>query len=376
MYLDYHAATPLCAAARDAMVAASASAFANPASVHGAGRRSRKLLEEARQQIAVAVTAKPTDVVLTSGGTEACNLGLLGLLGDPRSGGYWGHIISTGMEHPAVAKVLDMLEVSGVAVSRLAVPDGVIPSVETLKSQFREDTRLVAVQWVNHETGTINPVPAYATACAERGIAFFVDGTQALGKVVVDLSDVPLTALALASHKAGGPAGAGALVVRRTCDLVSRQIGGGQERGRRAGSPDVVSMAGFGAACGALDSRLAVQLELGDMRDALEATLVELGARVNGAGAERVATVTNASFRGLRGSDLVVALDIEGLCVASGAACSSGLAEPSAVLRAMYPTDKERATGALRLSLGPECLQLPLMDIQRVIRRVLGRFLP
>ena len=367
--MDHHAATPLCDAATKAIERARSVGWANPASVHAAGRASRRLLEEAREQVASAVRARPAEVVLTSGGTEACNLGVIGLF-DEAAG---THLITTTVEHPAVARAVDVLEMQGASVTRLAVPGGLAPDPTSFASSLRDDTSLVAVQWVNHETGTVFPIAAYAAICAERGIALLVDATQALGKLDMDLGQIPITALALASHKVGGPAGAGALIVRRTCKLHSRQLGGGQERGRRAGSPDVVSMVGFGAACAAVPERLSLQADIGVMRDRVERALVEFGATVNAGSGPRVATVSNVSFSTRRGSDLVAALDLEGLCCSSGAACSSGLAEPSPVLTAMYPEQRQRALGALRLSFGPESLQVDMDAVLETLRVVLDR---
>ena len=351
------------------MEQARARGWANPSSVHAAGRASRQLLDAARDQVAAIVGARSTDVVFTCGGTEACNLGVMGLC----SAAAGAHVVTTTIEHPAVARSVAELRAQGAEVTELPVIEGLAPDLSALKEALRENTKLVAIQWVNHETGTLFPIEAYAQLCAERGVPLFVDGTQALGKVQIDLRSLPITGLALASHKVGGPAGAGALIVRRTCELTPRQLGGGQERGRRAGSPDVVSIAGFGAACGAVQQRLSAQPQIAKLRDAIEQDLVQLGAQRNGLRGERVATVTNVSLPAMRGADMVAALDLEGLCCSSGAACSSGLASPSPVLRAMYPGEPERALGALRLSFGPESLQLNSQSITDKLHAVFDR---
>ena len=362
IYLDHHAATPVCAAALRAMDAARAQEpLGNPASVHAAGRAARALLERAREQVAAAIGAKPADVVLTSGGTEACNLGVRGAL-DPRER---AHVVTSAVEHPAVAATLAQLrDEQRVEVTELPVPEGHAPSQETFAAALRpEETRLVALQWVNHETGTVLPVADYAATCRRVGVPLFVDATQALG---ADL-------IALASHKLGGPAGAGALRVRRGLPLAPLILGGAQERGRRGGTPDVVSAAGFGAACAELPARLAAQPRLAAMRARLESEVRALGGVINGAAGTRVAGVVNASFEGRRGPDLVAALDLEGVCVSSGAACSSGLDQPSPVLLAMHGTAPWRAGAALRFSFGPETSDADVETALRALRKVLAR---
>ena len=370
IYLDHHAATPLCAAARAAMQRAQAQAWANPASVHAAGRASRALLEQARSQVAQALGASSAaEMVLTSGGTEACNLGIRGL-----EGLRGGHVVTTEIEHPAVARAVDALEREAeVRVTRMKALDALPPTGAQLAAELRADTRLVAVQWINHETGTMLPVAEYAAVCRAASVPLFVDATQALGKLPVDVSALGADLVAVASHKLGGPAGAGALFVRRGLRLGPLLLGGAQERGLRAGSPDVLHAVGFGAACGALQERLSAQPRLAPLRDRVQGELSALGAVLNGADAPRAATVVNASFPGRRGDALVAALDLEGVCASSGPACSSGLPEPSPSLRAMYPHQAWRAGAALRLSFGPETTAIEVETALDALRRVLAR---
>lgn len=368
IYLDHHAATPPSEAARRAMAEAEAVAWANPSSVHAAGRRAKAIVERARESIAAAIGATAADVVLTSGGTEACNLGVLGL------GAGVSHVITTAIEHPAVAEAVARLERGGARVTRLAIPDGVAPAADAVAGAIDDGARtLLAVQWVSHETGTILPVAEWAKAARARGARVFVDATQALGKVPVDVGPIDVDALALASAKIGGPGGAGALWVRRGIDLEPIFAGGAQERGRRPGSPGVAAIAGFGAACAEVGARLAAMPQVAHRRGLLEAALIERGAVVGGAGGPRVATVTQASVPGWRGEVLVAALDLEGVCASSGAACSSGLSEPSPVLAAMYPDEPWRAASALRLSLAPETTEAEVERAIAALDRVLAR---
>jgi cysteine desulfurase len=369
IYLDHHAATPLCAASAEAMAAAQAQAWANPASVHTAGRASRALLEQARAQVAAALgAASPADVVLTSGGTEACNLGVRGLAGLRE-----GHVVTTAIEHPAVARAIDALEREGSSVTRLQALHGVPPSSAELRAALRTDTRLVALQWINHETGSVLPVAEYAAVCRSVGVPLFVDATQAMGKTPVDVGVLGADLVAIASHKLGGPAGAGALYVRRGLRIDPQLVGGAQERGLRAGTPDVLHAVGFGAACAVLSERLQAQLRLARLQSQVGSELPALGAALNAAECARAATVVSASFPGRRGDALVAALDLEGVCVSSGPACSSGLSEPSPVLLAMYPHESWRASAALRMSFGPETTENELEKALGALKRVLAR---
>jgi cysteine desulfurase len=341
-------------------------AWANPSSAHAAGRASRRLLEEARESVAAALHANAADVVLTGGGTEACNLGIRGIAAG-RS-----RIVSTAVEHPAVAKSVERFEREGGEAVILDVPRGRPPSAETLAAHVDSDTA-VAVQWVNHETGTVFPVASYARACQSLGARIFVDATQALGKLAIDAESLGADVLAVAAQKIGGPAGAGACWVRRGLDVEPVLEGGTQERGRRPGTPDTLSMVGFGAACDLVSQRIEAQPALAALRDLIEARLCEGGASCNAKVAPRVATATNLSFEGWEGPLLVAALDLEGVCVSTGAACSSGLQQPSAVIQAMYPDEQWRAGSAVRISLGIETTNTDIETALRAFERVLGR---
>jgi cysteine desulfurase len=369
IYLDHHAAAPPCDAAIGAMEQARAEAWANPSSVHAAGRRARAMLDEARRHVAEALGASAADVVLVGGGTEACNMGVWGLGHPPPE-----RVVTTRIEHPAVARAVAQLEHAGCAVVRLEVPGGRAPDADDLARAMEPGQRtLVAVGWINHETGTLLPVHDYAQACRRVGARLFVDATQAFGKRRLQVEDLGADAVAVASHKMGGPAGAGALWVRRGVDCHPLLAGGAQERGRRAGTPDVVAHAGFGAACMVVAGRLDHMGAIGALRDALEGHLVGLGAVVNGAAGPRVETVTSVGVPGWKGEVLVAALDLEGVCASSGAACSSGLSQASPVVAAMHPDEPWRATSALRLSLGPENHPTDVQGAKDAITRVVRR---
>jgi len=359
VYLDHHAASPIAPEVLDAMRGARETAWANPSSSHGAGRAARRVVERAREQVADAIGASPSDLVFTAGGTEACNLGVLGL---PAR-----RILVTAIEHPAV---LEAARATGAELVELDVPQGRAPDALPL-----DGVDLVCAQWVNHETGTVLPVARWADACRAAGVALFVDASQALGKVPVDVSALGATAVAFAAAKLGGPPGAGALWIARDTELTPRALGGAQERGRRAGSPDAAALAGFGRAASLVDDRLAAMRDVAARRDRLEAAASRWG-EINAADAPRVATVTNVSVRGWRGPNLVAALDVEGVEASHGAACSSGVDAPSAVVAAMYPASEDRARSALRLSLGPSTtdaeIDVAVERFERVVRRKAG----
>ncbi|MET0390638.1 MAG: cysteine desulfurase family protein [Polyangiales bacterium] len=378
VYLDHHAASQVDPRVRAALAELDAAGahWANPSSVHNEGQRSRRALERAREQIAAAIGAAPADVVLTGGGTEACNLAVLGSLPDGLrgQGGARAHVVTTAVEHPAVAEPVDELERAGrIVVTRLPVPEGAPPDAATLAAALTPETRLCAVQWVNHETGTIFPIAEYAAVCRAAQVPLFVDAIQGFGKLPLALETLGADLVALAAHKIGGVAGAGALWVRRSLALQPLLLGGSQERGRRAGTPDVRAQLGFGLACGLLDERLAAQPRIAGLRDRLETQLVAHGARRNGPEGARVATASNLWFPGRRSDALVAALDVEGVAVSAGAACSSGKSEPSPVLLAMHPSEPARAGASIRFSFGPEVSDIQSENALNACLRVVSR---
>ncbi|MFK7990942.1 MAG: cysteine desulfurase family protein [Sandaracinaceae bacterium] len=363
IYLDHHAASPPDEAVCAVMADVRARAWGNPSSAHAWGRAARAALETAREQLAEAIGGKPADVVFTAGGTEACNLAVLGVAHGRRV------ILTTPIEHPAVQEAV---AARGADVRHLAVPAGCPPSPDAFAAQL-DGVELAVVQWVNHEVGTRFDIPAYAEACRARAVPLVVDATQALGKLPVNVQELGAAAVAFASSKVGGPLGAGALWIRRDTEIASLLHGGAQERGRRAGTPDVVALAGFGAAAACACSRVAQMPAVEARRDRLESCLLELGAEVAGATGPRVATVSTVSVPGWRGSSLVAALDLEGLGVSSGAACSSGVEKPNATLLAMYPAEAWRANAALRVSLSVTTTDDDVATAERVLRAVLPR---
>jgi cysteine desulfurase len=335
IYLDHNATTPLLPAVWDAMRPYALEAFGNPASAHRFGRRARQGLEDARERVAARLGADPDEVVFTSGATEANNLALFGLAGDPPA-----HLLASPVEHPSVVEPLRQLASAGFALDWLPVSrEGAVPA-DAPPALVRPDTRLVAVMLANHETGAVQPVRALAAGLVGRA-AFHCDATQAVGRLPVHFHDLGVTSLALSAHKFYGPKGVGALLLRRGAKLRARTWGGHQQQGRRPGTEPVALAVGLAAAldlaCREMAERTAAVVRL---RERFLAGLREAGPFVlNGPAAGGVPHTVNVSFPGVKADALLMALDLAGVACATGSACSSGSLLPSPVLRAMGVPD-------------------------------------
>ncbi len=316
IYLDANATEPLRPAARDAVLAA-LEVTGNPSSVHAAGRAARRLLEDARELLAARFGGRAADLVFTSGGTEADALAVHAL-------GQGRRLIVGATEHDAVRAA---------AVGAVVLPvdtDGVA-DLEVLARLLKEGPALVCLMLANNETGTLQPIVEAAALCRAAGALLHVDGVQAAGRIAVDFAALGADSLALSSHKLGGPAGVGALLLSAAAAALMRPLiaGGGQERGRRGGTQPVAAIAGFAAAAGASGC------VLGPLRDAAESAAVAAGAVAVGAGAARLPNTSCLALPGVRAETQVIALDLAGIAVSAGAACSSGKVARSHVLEAM-----------------------------------------
>lgn len=351
VYLDHNATTPLHPAVLEAMLPYLREQYGNASSRHEYGRAARRAVDEARQQVAAAVGAHPTEVVFTSGGSESNNLFLKGAAASRRP----GLLAVSAVEHPCIARPAEQLARQGWEVATLAVDgEGRVEEGAYLQVLARKPA-LVSVMLANNETGVLQPVEALAQAARSGGTWFHSDGVQALGKLAVDfrrLNQAGVHALTLSSHKVGGPKGAAALVLDKRVDLQPLIAGGGQERNLRSGTENVPAIVGFGAACALAAANVEQSRRfLADLRQRLESGLLAQGARIFGAGAERLANTSYFAFPGIDGETLVGYLDRAGFAVASGAACSSADPQPSRVLMAMGVAP-ELARGAVRVSLG------------------------
>ena len=339
IYLDHNATTPVRPDAAEA-VAAALALGGNASSVHGFGRAARQSIEEARAAVAALVGAEPAGVVFTSGGTEANNLALRGLCAGPL-------LVSAG-EHASVLQALPGVE------QLPLLPDGRLDlDALTAALAAAEGPQLVSVQWANNETGVVQPVAEIAAIAHEQGALFHCDAVQAAGKLPLDLAASGIDCLSLSAHKIGGPQGVGALVLAPGRQVTAQLRGGGQERSSRAGTENLPGIAGFGAAARAAAAELERQRDLAVLRDRLEAALLALAPdiAVFGAGVRRLANTSCFALAGLAAETQVMALDLAGVAVSAGAACSSGKLEPSHVLAAMG-AGPALASSAIRVSLG------------------------
>jgi cysteine desulfurase len=365
IYLDYNATTPLDPGALEAMVAALGEGFGNPSSLHWYGQRARAAVEEARGQVAALVGAAPAEIVFTGSGTEADNLALRGVAAaarEPRR-----RIVASAVEHHAIVHTLRALAEDGWPVATVRVLETGRVDADDLAAKVDDGVALVSLMLANNETGVIEPVKEAAALAHARGALFHCDAVQAAGKIPVDVQDLGVDLLSLSAHKFYGPKGVGALYVRRGTPMRALLQGGAQERNRRAGTENVAGIVGMGRAAAVVRKTLEGEAaRLASLRDRLEAKLLALpGARRNGDGA-RVPNTTNVSFAGAEAEGLVMALDLLGIAVSTGAACAAGGTEPSHVLGAMG-LPRERVQASLRFSLGRATTE---GDVERVAEAV------
>ena len=348
VYLDWNATTPLDARVHEAMLPWLEGRFGNASSRHEYGRQARAAIDEARARVAAAVGAHPTEVIFTSGGSEANNLFIKGAsaLMKPAT------IAVSAIEHPCVREPARQLRRGDWTLREIAVDrSGLIKRSDWL-AVLATRPALVSVMLANNETGVLQDVATLAREAREAGAWFHTDAVQALGKVPVDFRSLGVAAMTLSAHKIGGPLGAGALVLDKRIELAPLIAGGGQERGLRSGTENVAAIVGFGVACELAVARLADEASrLADLRDRLEAELVRSGVQIFSAGAPRLPNTVFFACEGLDGETLVAKLDRAGFACASGSACSSANPEPSHTLLAMG-VEPELARGALRVSLG------------------------
>ncbi len=350
IYLDHNATTPVAPEVVDAMLVALREAWGNPSSSHAFGPLARKLVEKARDQVAVLLECDPAEVVFTSGGTESDNTAITGVA--EALAGKGRHIVISSIEHPAVEEAARHLEIYGFSVTRVGVDRSGRVDPAEVAAALRPDTILVSVMHANNETGVIQPIGAVARAARARGILVHTDAAQSVGKIPVRVRDLDVDLLTVAGHKLYAPKGVGALIVRRGIPPIGILHGGGQEQGRRPGTENVAGIAGLGAACALAARELGSrQAHLLLCRDRLEAALRERlpGLVVHGAGAERLPNTLLAAMPGIDANALLASLD--GVAASAGAACHAGATEPSRVLLAMG-VSPEVARSTLRFSTG------------------------
>ena len=377
VYLDYNATAPVTAEVADAVSAALRECPGNASSIHAFGQRAKAVLDDARTAVARLIGAEPSEIVFTSGGTEADNLAVRGVA-DVQKDGVRPAFITSAIEHEAVLNSVKALGRRGWPVTMLPAAPGGVVSVDALGSALAVGDvppALVSVMLVNNELGTLQPVKALAALARARGVLFHTDAVQAVGRIPVNVRDLGVDMLSIAGHKFGAPKGVGALWVRRGLSLQPQSVGGRQERGRRAGTENTPAIEGLRVAAERaarlLSSEPARQAAL---RDRLEHGILERvpGSVVNGDPGARVPNTTNISFEGVEGESLVIGLDLEGIAVSTGSACSSGTLEPSHVLRAMG-LPPSRIESAVRFSLGEATTEAEVDRVLDVVPAVVGR---
>jgi len=361
VYLDNNATTPVLPEVLEAMSPYFAEHFGNASSIHHHGQETRAAVERARESVAALLVCRPAEIVFTSGGTESDNLAIFGLA---RPG---DHVITSSVEHHAVLNSCKQLEERGIEVTYLPVDGRGLVNPDDLRSAIRPNTKLTTIIMANNETGVLQPVDEIGKICSDADVYFHTDAVQAASKVPINVKEIGCDLLSISGHKIHGPQGVGALYVRKGTTLDPMLYGGSHERSRRAGTENVPGIVGLGKA-----AEIAMKgFENGEttrmaaLRDHLENSILQNveSARVNGEGAPRVPNTSNIFFEYIEGEALIIALDLKGLAVSTGAACSSGAIEPSHVLTAMG-LRPDRARASIRFSLGK---QNPAEDVEFAI---------
>lgn len=353
VYFDHNSTTAIRPEVLGAMMPFMQSQHGNPTSRHVFGRNTRDAVEAARAQVAKAVGVQASQVVFTSGGTEANNFAVHGITaGLERNGFEKGQILTSAIEHPCVSKPAQALQAFGWQAKGIPVDTHCRVKMDALEALLDAPSSLVSVMLANNETGALQDVQNIVALARAKKVLVHTDAVQALGKVAVDFNALGVNAMTISSHKIGGPQGAGALVLDKRVDIEPLLYGGGQERGLRSGTENVAAIVGFGAACELAVQNLAeYQLKTAALQTRLDAALKAMGATIFAEKAARLPNTTFFAFEHIEGETLVTALDKAGFAVASGSACSSNSGEPSHVLLAMGVTE-DLARGAVRVSLG------------------------
>jgi cysteine desulfurase len=371
IYLDNNATTAIHPAALEMLERTLREVYGNASSIHKEGQTARRTIEHARESVAHLIGASPRELVFTSGGTESNNAAIYGVHAARRGGSF--HIVTTSIEHPSVREPLRDLETLGVEVTVVQAARGGAVDAQTVIDAIRPDTKLVAVMLANNETGVVQPVAEIARVCRERDIHLHCDAVQAAGKIDIDVATLGVDTIALSAHKLHAPKGIGALFVRRGLELEPHLRGGAQERRRRAGTENVPLAAAFGVAAERAAEPEPRQTIAG-LRDELEAQLLmsDLRVSINGGTSRRVPNTSSICFIGRDAEGIAIGLDLSGIAVSTGSACSSGRVEPSRVLLGMGLTPDE-ARSTIRFSLSRFTTREELTRTIEVLREVVPR---
>jgi len=357
IYLDHNATTPLHPEVLEVMLPALRDNYGNPSSVHSFGRTSRVQLDEARDKVASLIGAHSSEIIFTSGGTEANNLALLGAAFTKK-----GKIITSKIEHPSIINPCRQLEKQGIEVYYLNVNQKGRIDINELESQITASTSLISLQHANSETGVLQDIKRVSEIAHKKGILFHTDAVQSVAKIPFDVNKFPVDMLSISAHKFNGPKGVGALYLRKgTPALFSPVCGGSQEKKRRGGTENVAGIMGFGKACEMATDRVVKGKKLAVLRDYFQKKTLELipGTELFGDIEHRLPNTLNLGFDGIEGDTLLISLDMEGVAVSTGSACSSGTGLPSHVLKAMGVAE-DKINSSIRFSLGVSTTRLEL----------------
>ncbi len=373
IYLDYAATTPTHPEVLKVMLPYFTEAFGNPSSIYSLGREAKAAIEKARTKVADLIGARAEEIVFTSGGTEADNFAIKGVAFANEHKG--NHIITSSIEHHAVIETCKFLERRGFSVTYLPVDEYGLVDPDDVKKTITDKTILISVMHANNEVGTIEPISEIGKIAKEAGIYFHTDAVQTVGHIPVNVDELVVDLLSLSAHKLYGPKGIGALYIRKGTRLVNFMHGGGQENGRRASTENVPGIVGLGKAAEISQKEMKEETErLTVLRDRLVTGLQEKidGVHLNGHPTFRLPSNVNISVDFVEGESMLLSLDLEGICVSTGSACSSSSLEPSHVLRAMG-CSHERAHGSLRFTLGKWTTEEEISRVLEVLPKIVAR---
>jgi cysteine desulfurase len=373
IYMDHNATTPLHPDVLDTMRPFLTTKFGNASSIHSFGRETRVAVDEAREIVAQSLGAKPSEIFFTSGGTESDNLAIKGSIYVTGKNDH--HIVSSNIEHHAVLHTCQYLEKEGFQVTYVSVNTYGTVNPDEVAEAITDHTTLVTIMHANNEVGSLQPIKEIGTICKEKGVFFHTDAVQSFGKIPIDVNDVNVDFLSLSGHKLYGPKGIGALYIRKGKRITPLFHGGSHERNRRPGTENVAGIVGFGKAIQiAMESMESEAKKLSELRDTLMDRLAEKIEHIhlNGHPMKRLPGTLNVSFAGIEGESIVLSLDLKGIAVSSGSACTSGALEPSHVLLAMG-LSSELAQGSIRFSMGRENSKEDVEYVVQVLPEIIER---
>jgi len=372
IYLDNAATTPLRKEVLDVMMPYLNSRFGNPSSLYSYGQEAKKAIEEARDKVAAAICANADEIFFTSGGTESDNWALKGAAYALKEKG--NHIITSSVEHHAILHTCQYLESQGFEITYLPVDEYGLVDPNELKKAIKDSTIIVSIMYANNEIGTIEPIQELASVSHEKGVLFHTDAVQAVGNVPIDVKKLDVDMLSMSAHKIYGPKGVGALYIRKGLRIDTLLQGGAQERNRRAGTENVAGIVGFGTAIELITQNIDEHIKkLTMFRDKLIDGILKIPyTRLNGHPTKRLPGNVNVSFEFVDGESLILSLDMEGICVSSGSACTAGSIDPSHVLLAIG-LPEEIARGSLRITIGEENTEEEIDTVINTLPKIVDR---